>query len=538
MAADEGDSTKPSWRGNEYDEMERKEELVDVVGRIEETKGHLHAESPLNGAFRTLQWYLDALHALAVAVVEASVDYFKPDYLISTTDEPPDSAIDMCDDGRNPPRALVPLTTTENHRAPALEPNMPAEDVDELLDELCEMPVMSNRPPTPPPRSRARSTNSQRPPSVSGSAHGSMSDPGQEAEQPTSPAASAPTHRRDWSYALSQISAISDQSSSISQTPRTEDMRFEAAMQRQALSSAWSDDSTGCETSLSTPTSTNHRPSTSSTPDPSRKPTRRSSFRLAFAFKGLHIRRNSKSHSVAPSDTPTPIPTPPSSVFSSPLSLSITIARGLAGTRHKSGGSSSQEYPLCILRCVYFIRESGLSSPDIFDAPSDQLLLSELRTIFSNPETSYGKDMDWERDGFSVYEAADLITLFLSELPAPLIPGSVIKRWISLSRQATISGSLALRLDQGLDFWEEAFMGLKGPGRALFKLLLGLWGEVAERADENDMTAERLAGRVVGPLVGKTVTGMNETDVLLGLAFVIRKRAEYLHGINVLGRGG
>jgi GTPase-activating protein SAC7 len=141
--------------------------------------------------------------------------------------------------------------------------------------------------------------------------------------------------------------------------------------------------------------------------------------------------------------------------------------------------------------------------------------------------------MDWGEEGFSVYEAADLILTFLRELPQPLVSESVVKRWIVLSRQATVSGSLALRLDQGLDFWEEAFTGLRGSARALFKLLLGLWGEVAEASDVNDMTAERLAGRVMGPLMHGNEKG-NGTDMLLGLAFIIRKRAEY----NVKLKGG
>lgn len=74
-------------------------------------------------------------------------------------------------------------------------------------------------------------------------------------------------------------------------------------------------------------------------------------------------------------------------------------------------------------------------------------------------------------------------------------------------------------------------MGLKGNERALVKLLVNLWGEIAERAEENDMTAERLAGRVMGPLMQRGY----ETDYVLGLAFVIRRRSEYNVG---LGKGG
>jgi hypothetical protein len=101
----------------------------------------------------------------------------------------------------------------------------------------------------------------------------------------------------------------------------------------------------------------------------------------------------------------------------------------------------------------------------------------------------------------------------------------VARRWISLSRQATVTGGS--RLDQCIDFWEEALSGVRGPARNLLKLLLNLWGDVAEAADRNDMTAERLAGMVLQPLM-HSPTRTYTTDYMLGLAFLIRKRSEYL----------
>ena len=87
-----------------------------------------------------------------------------------------------------------------------------------------------------------------------------------------------------------------------------------------------------------------------------------------------------------------------------------------------------------------------------------------------------------------------------------------------------------MRVEQSLDFWEEALVGIKGgPERGTVKLLLGLWGEVAKQAEINEMTAERLADCVMDSLMGiTTVHRRNRTDYLLGLAFLIRKRAECL----------
>ncbi|KAK4249012.1 hypothetical protein C7999DRAFT_13127 [Corynascus novoguineensis] len=220
-------------------------------------------------------------------------------------------------------------------------------------------------------------------------------------------------------------------------------------------------------------------------------------------------------------------------VFGVPLASSIQVAKGVAGTRH--GGSSSsthatREYPLCILRCVYHIRDCGLHVPHVFGLAGDAVRVAELRAIFSSAATGYGKELDWSR--FDVHDAAALVLLFLSELPRPLISESVGKRWITMSRQAAAG---AVRLDQGLDFWEEALMGVQGHGRTLFKLLLGLWGDLADAAPVNDMTAERLAARLITPLM-HAAAARRQTDYMLGLAFLIRKRSEYNLAANGVAR--
>lgn len=218
-------------------------------------------------------------------------------------------------------------------------------------------------------------------------------------------------------------------------------------------------------------------------------------------------------------------------MFGVSLGESMQVAKGI-GHQEGSGGSkvgsgnnnSRGGYPLCVLRCVYFIQEQGLKTPDIFGQEADHLLLSRLKEIFSSIETGYGKLLDWTQ--FTAHEAADLILLFLSELPTPLVPESVGKRWVFLSRQATVAGSMAMRLDQGIDFWEEALLGIHGPSRALLRLLLNLWGDIAGLSEFNDMTAERLAGRAMRPLMHLSAARF-DTDLMLGLAFVIRKRSEY-----------
>ncbi|KAL7627778.1 hypothetical protein AAE478_001973 [Parahypoxylon ruwenzoriense] len=244
---------------------------------------------------------------------------------------------------------------------------------------------------------------------------------------------------------------------------------------------------------------------------------RRGSHRLSVSFKKLPIWNTDLIVNEADNSSS-------NAVFGVSLQKSMQVAKGTSKTHHTgNGGSSRRDFPLCMQKCCFFLKNEGVEAPDIFAEPGDSYRVQKLKEIFSSGPT-YGEDVNW--NNFGVYDAADLILLFLSQLPKPLISENLAKRWISLSRQATITGSHATRLDQCIDFWEEALGGLRGPGRALFKLLLNLWADVASAAERNDMTAERLAGVVIKPLMHIS-SGKYETDFMLSLAFLIRKRAEY-----------
>ncbi|KAI3332494.1 Rho GTPase activation protein [Xylariaceae sp. AK1471] len=211
-------------------------------------------------------------------------------------------------------------------------------------------------------------------------------------------------------------------------------------------------------------------------------------------------------------------------VFGVSLQRSMQIAKGASKTHHgDNGGSSRREFPLCMQKCCFFLKNEGVIWSDIFAEPGDIFRVSKLKEIFSKGPT-YGEDVNWA--GYTAYDAADLVMLYLSQLPRPLISESLAKRWISLSRQATLSGSHATRLDQCIDFWEEALSGLRGPSRSLFKLLLNLWADVAAAEEDNGMTAERLAGVVLKPLMHMS-SSKYRTDYMLSLAFLIRRRVEY-----------
>lgn len=232
----------------------------------------------------------------------------------------------------------------------------------------------------------------------------------------------------------------------------------------------------------------------------------------------------------------------PDDIFGVSLKKTMQMAAATVKTHHDgTKASSRRQFPRCVLTCVSFIQDqNGVYAPNIFGGDMGMplsgsggpgmLRVAALKEKFSTPP-SYGEGMDWA--GHDVYDAAELVVLFLQQLPKPLVTETVAKRWIVMSKQATLPGSMGLRLDECIDFWDEALLGVRGAARDLFKLLLNLWGDIADAADVNDMTAERLAARLLNPLM-HLPAGKYTTDYMLGLAFLIRKRSEY----SAVLRGG
>lgn len=169
---------------------------------------------------------------------------------------------------------------------------------------------------------------------------------------------------------------------------------------------------------------------------------RRGSRRLSVSIKKLPLWNVEKSEEVAGPES--------KAVFGVSLQKSMQVAKGVSKTHHgDNGGSSRRDFPLCMQKCCFFLKNEGVTAPEIFAEPGDIFRVAKLKEIFSVGPT-YGEDVNFTN--YTVYDAADLIMLYLSQLPRPLIPESLAKRWISLSRQATLSGSHATRLDQVSSF--------------------------------------------------------------------------------------
>ncbi|EFX06558.1 rhogap protein [Grosmannia clavigera kw1407] len=228
-------------------------------------------------------------------------------------------------------------------------------------------------------------------------------------------------------------------------------------------------------------------------------------------------------------------------VFGVSLRKSIRVAGTTVRTRHEgSQGATVRQFPVCMMVCYRFLVESGgVATLDVFGGTQNSTeAVQRLRAAFSQGP-DYGASLDLAAAGYSAHDAAGLMLHYLERLRRPLVTEAVARRWLALSRQATHS-----QPDEGIDFWAEALESVGGGSREatqaarnLMKLLLNLWGDVADAADRNDMTAERLASCVLRPLVhARLADSRARTDYILALAFVIRRRSEYAQLLHRTGR--
>jgi GTPase-activating protein SAC7 len=452
-----------------------------ILGEMASIKAKMPNEFGYNGNNFSLQAYWVALKSYANSLIggeefgEGAHLGDKPRFEVYVGDTH-DSAIEV--------------TTTESGSLKSLDqastssPVSPAEEylqeVTDLMEEMLDEP---GRPPTPPPKDAKRLANLRRRAAtpfedVPEDAYGVV----------TEISSSGPAmHSRDSSMVRNNSSRIG------------------------RLFGHWKNPSSDVST-VSESTVADLRPTT---PIIQASLVRRGSRRLSTSIKRLPLWNTELEEPDGPASPKS------NAVFGVSIQKSMAVAKSTAKTHHKGTGSSRRQFPLCLHKCAVFIQKEGLQAPDIFAEPGDSYRVQKLKETFSK-SPSYGEDINW--DNYGVYDAADIILLFLSQLPRPLISEALAKRWVALSRQATITGSNGKYLDRCMDFWDEALAGAASPH--VLKLLLNLWAEVADAEELNDMTAERLAGVLVKPLM-HTISEKNRTDYMLGLAFVIRKRSEY-----------
>ena len=178
----------------------------------------------------------------------------------------------------------------------------------------------------------------------------------------------------------------------------------------------------------------------------------------------------------------------------------------------------------------------------MFSSPGDAFHLDALRRVFTTAP-NYGDGFTFEGTDYTIYDAARLILIYLTELPKPLVSRSVVKSWILLARQdGAIEPPCPQRIETGLDFWTEALNRLPVVNRNLVKHLLGLFADiVATKGPDGkfleigDANARQLSAAVSRALFHTDESDRNSKTAVhptLALAFMIRKRGEYVGSLG------
>ncbi|KAH8196252.1 hypothetical protein TruAng_009577 [Truncatella angustata] len=501
-----------SWGQENYDSTENEERqaevrneafrIVEEMNQIQEKRSDLFEPS---GLFPRLSTHLVALKIYANSLIpnkdeEDGVILGEATTVGSSVEETPDSAIEVNDessfrDFHTPPDTSFHADNASHTESPVLEARTASQYIQDVNDLMSEM-IDDNpsRAPTPPPKDLKRLAARR--------------------NTMVSPFEPAITDSENLYGVVTEITSGGRKPSNGPPASRGRFGKFFGHM-KNALSESPS------AASLSSSSSTKSAPRPM-TPIMQASLVRRGSRRLSTSIKRLPMWNTELEEPEGPASPGS------NAIFGVSLSKSMQAAKSQAKTHHSGSGSSRREFPLCVHKCVNFLQAEGIEAPEIFAEPGDGYRVQKLKASFSEPP-KYGEDINW--DNYGVYDAADVVLLFLSQLPKPLISESIAKRWISLSKQASVSGSHGTRLDQSIDFWDESLGGLRGPARNLFKLLLNLWSSIADAADKNEMTAERLAGVILKPLM-HTSSEKYSTDFMLALAFLIRKRSEYTIMLN------
>ncbi|KAG1125038.1 hypothetical protein G6F42_009073 [Rhizopus arrhizus] len=75
--------------------------------------------------------------------------------------------------------------------------------------------------------------------------------------------------------------------------------------------------------------------------------------------------------------------------------------------------------PIVIAKCGSYLKQEALYEEGIFRISGNSKRLSLLQSIFDRAEEDYGLNIDWT--GYSVHDAANLMSRYLNRLPQPII---------------------------------------------------------------------------------------------------------------------
>ncbi|KAI8947445.1 hypothetical protein F4801DRAFT_510730 [Xylaria longipes] len=237
--------------------------------------------------------------------------------------------------------------------------------------------------------------------------------------------------------------------------------------------------------------------------------------------------------------------TRPPGIFGVPLRQSITYANVAISLIDENGQSYIYGYvPIVVAKCGVYLKEKATSVEGIFRLNGSEKRIKELKIQFDSPDR-YGKGLVW--DGYTVHDAANVLRRYLNDLPEPVVPLDLYRRFREPLRGHTKQAvgdtegtQLLENFDQqeAVDKYQELIKELPPLNRQLLLYILDLLAVFAAKSDENLMTAQNLAAIFQPGMLSHPQHAMAPEEYRLNqcvLIFLIEHQDHFLIGMQGTG---
>ncbi|KAI5289741.1 hypothetical protein KEM52_000676 [Ascosphaera acerosa] len=230
-------------------------------------------------------------------------------------------------------------------------------------------------------------------------------------------------------------------------------------------------------------------------------------------------------------------------IFGAPLATSISYASVPISVQDDTGAEFVYGIiPIVVAKCGKKLKAEAITTPGIFRVNGSNKRLSDLVDVFSHPG-DYGKDFNW--DGFTPHDAANLLRRYLNSLPEPVVPLDFYHRFREPLRRRsewTLYHKLQAHADQPpLDLastviiYQNLIVDMPALNRQLLLYLLDMLAVFATSAKDNLMPANNLAAIFQPCILSHPQHVMIPPEYRLSqdvLIFLIENQDHFLFGMS------
>ncbi|CAO3689405.1 unnamed protein product [Rhizopus stolonifer] len=175
-------------------------------------------------------------------------------------------------------------------------------------------------------------------------------------------------------------------------------------------------------------------------------------------------------------------------VFGISLTTSIQYAKTSVGyidddgVKHSKAGS----IPIVAAKCGSYLKQNGLETEGIFRISGSVKRVNELEFQFDSSASHYGLDFNWE--GYTVHDTANLFTRYLNKLPNSVIPFESFQAF-----RDVMSNNAYSDIEKRIDAFQGLIQNLAVPHQHLLLYLLDTLSLFASNAAQTKMSIPNLA---------------------------------------------